>query len=73
VMVMATRLADDEEGKSEGGGGNGMAMAMRVAGNEEGNGDFGERDGNGDKGGRQATATATKRVIVTATRVAGWW
>jgi hypothetical protein len=50
-----------------------MAMAMRVVGNKEGNGNFGKRDGNGNKGGRQATATATKRVIVTATRVAGWW
>ena len=50
-----------------------MMMAMRVAGNEEGNGDFGKRDGAGNKGGGQATATATKRVIVMATRVAGWW
>jgi hypothetical protein len=50
-----------------------MATAMRVAGNEEGNGDFGKRDAEGNKGGGQATATATKRMIVTATRVAGWW
>ncbi len=50
-----------------------MATEMRVVGNEEGNGDFGKRDGDGDKGGGQAAATATKRVIVTATRVAGWW
>jgi hypothetical protein len=50
-----------------------MATEMRVVGSEEGNGDFGKRDGDGDKGGGQATATATKRVIVTATRVAGWW
>jgi hypothetical protein len=50
-----------------------MMTAMRVAGNEEGNGNFGKRDGNGNKGGRQVTATATKRVIVMATRVAGWW
>jgi hypothetical protein len=50
-----------------------MMTAMRVAGNEEGNGYFGKRDGDGDKGGGQATATATKRVIVIATRVAGWW
>jgi hypothetical protein len=50
-----------------------MAMAMRVAGSKEGNDDFGKRDGNDDKGGGQATATATKRVFLTATRVAGWW
>ncbi len=50
-----------------------MMTAMRVAGNEKGNGNFGKRDGDGDKGGGQATATATKRVIVMASRVAGWW
>jgi hypothetical protein len=48
-------------------------VAIGVAGNEEGNGDFGKSDGDGDKGGGQATATATKRVIMTATRVVGWW
>ncbi len=50
-----------------------MATAIGVAGNDEGNGDFGKSDGDGDKGGGRAMATATKRVIVTATRVAGWW
>jgi hypothetical protein len=30
-----------------------------------------EVDGGGDKGGGQATATATKRAMMTATRVAG--
>jgi hypothetical protein len=30
-----------------------------------------EVDGNGNKGGRQATVTATKRAMVTATRVVG--
>ncbi len=50
-----------------------MMTTMRVAGNKEGNGNFSKRDGNGDKGGRQATAMATKRVIVMATRVVGWW
>ncbi len=50
-----------------------MATAMRVAGNEEGNGDFGKSDGDGDNGGQRATAMATKRVIMTATWVAGWW
>jgi hypothetical protein len=50
-----------------------MMTAMRVAGNKEGNGNFGKRDGDGNKGGGQATAIATIRVIVTATRVVGWW
>ncbi len=50
-----------------------MMTAMRMAGNKEGNGNFSKRDGNGNKGGGQATAMATKRVIVTVTRVAGWW
>ncbi len=48
-----------------------MMMAMRVVGNKEGNGNLGKMDGNGNKGGRQAMAT--KRVIMTVTRVAGWW
>ena len=52
-----------------------IATVMRVAGSKEGNSNFGKRDGNGtkDKGGGQAAATATKRVIAMATRVAGWW
>ncbi len=50
-----------------------MATAMGVAGSKEGNSDFGKRDGNGNKGGGQAMAMATKRVIVMVTRVAGWW
>jgi hypothetical protein len=41
-----------------------MAMAMRVVGDEEGNGDA-------DKGGGRATVMATKRVMVTAARVVG--
>jgi hypothetical protein len=41
-----------------------MALAMRVVGDKEGN-------GNGNLGGRRATAIVTKRVMVTATRVAG--
>jgi hypothetical protein len=40
-----------------------MVMAMRVAGNKEGNGNGGKRDG--DSGGRQSTATKAM-----ATRVA---
>ena len=48
-----------------------MATAMRVAGNEEGNG--GKSDGNNKKGGRRgmAMAMATKRVMTAAKRVAG--
>ncbi len=46
-----------------------MATVMRVAGNEEGKQGKGNSDGN--KGGRQATATATQRVMAMATRVAG--
>jgi hypothetical protein len=48
-----------------------MAMAMRVAGDEGGNGDSSKTDDNGNKGGGQAMATVTKRVMVMATRVAG--
>ncbi len=48
-----------------------MAMVMRVVGNKEGNGDGGKSNINGDKGGRQVTATVTKRMMVTATRVWG--
>ncbi len=46
-------------------------MEMRVAGNKGGNGDDGRSNGNGDKGGGRATTMATKRVVVTVTRVAG--
>ncbi len=48
-----------------------MAMVMRVAGDEEGNGDGGKSDGDGNKGGGQAMATVTKRVMVMTTRVGG--
>ncbi len=48
-----------------------MAMVMRVAGNKEGNAYGSKSDGDGDKGGGQVTATATNRVMVTATRVGG--
>ncbi len=44
---------------------------MRVAGDKEGNGNGRKGDGNDDKGGGQASAMATKRVIVTAIRVVG--
>ncbi len=50
-----------------------MATVMRVVGSKVGNGNFGKSNGNGNKGGGQATTMATKRVIVTVTRVAGWW
>jgi hypothetical protein len=46
-------------------------MVMRVAGDKEGNGDGGKSDGNGNKGGGQVTVTATKRLMVMATRVGG--
>jgi hypothetical protein len=46
-------------------------MAMRVAGNEEGNGEGGKGNGYSDKGVRQGTALATKWAMATATRVAG--
>jgi hypothetical protein len=48
-----------------------MVTAMRVVGDEEGNGDGGKSNGNGDQGGGQETEMATKRVMVKATRVAG--
>ncbi len=48
-----------------------MATVMRVAGDKEGNCDGGKSDGDGNKGGGRATATATKRVMVMATRVGG--
>jgi hypothetical protein len=44
-------------------------MAMRVAGNEEGNGEGGKGNGDSDKGVRQWTALATKWAMATATRV----
>jgi hypothetical protein len=47
------------------------AMAMRVAGNKEGNGEGGKGNGDSNKGVRQGTALATKWAMVTVTRVAG--
>ncbi len=43
-----------------------IAMAMRVAGDKEGNGDSGKSNGDRNKGGGQATAMRAM-----ATRVAG--
>jgi hypothetical protein len=69
VMVMATRLVGDKEGKGKGRAARVMATAKRVGGNKDkGNSDCGKSDGNGDKVGRQATTMATKKVIVMATR-----
>ncbi len=46
------------------------AMAIRVAGNEEGNGEGGKGNGESDKGVRQGMALATKWAMATAMRVA---
>ncbi len=69
VMVMVTRLSGNREGKGEGSKGNGNSD--EGGGQQRGNGNGGKSNGNGNKGGRQATATATKRVMVTATWVGG--
>ncbi len=47
------------------------AMAMTVAGNEEGNGEGGKRNRDSNKGVRQGMTLATKWVMATATRVVG--
>jgi hypothetical protein len=44
---------------------------MRMAGNEEGNGEGGKGNGDSNKGVRQGTALATKWAMATATRVVG--
>jgi hypothetical protein len=74
-MVMAMRLAGDKQDKGEGGKGNDDGD-VRAAGEEEDGGQVDrdgaeEGDGDGNEGGRQATATATKRVMAMATRVVG--
>ncbi len=46
-----------------------MTTTMRVVGNKEGKG--GKGNEGGDKGGDSATAMATKRAMMTGTRVAG--
>ncbi len=48
-----------------------MATAMKVAGDKEGSKEGGKFDGNDNKGVRQGMATASKRAMVTATRVVG--
>jgi hypothetical protein len=67
VMATVTRLAGDKEGKGEGGKGDGNGD--EGGGQRRGNGDGGKSGGNGDNGGRRAMAMATKRVMVTVTRV----
>ena len=67
LMAMVTRLAGDEEGKGEGGKGDGDGD--EGGGQRSGNGNGGKSDGDGDNSGRRAMAMATKRVMVTATRV----
>jgi hypothetical protein len=67
VMATVTRLVGDKVGKGEGGKGDGDGD--EGGGRQRGNGDGGKSGGNGNNGGRQAMAMATKRVMVTATRV----
>jgi hypothetical protein len=69
AMATVTRLVGNKEGKGEGGKGDGNGD--EGGGRQRGNGDGGKSNGNGNgnKGGMQATAAATKRVMVTVTRV----
>jgi len=67
LKATVTRLAGDEEGKGEGGKGDGDDD--EGGGRRRGNGDGGKSDDDGNNGGRRAMAMATKRVMVTATRV----
>ena len=66
-MVTVTRLAGNEGGTDEGGKGDGDGD--EGGGRQRGNGDGGKSNGNGNNGGMRAMAMATKRVMVTATRV----
>ncbi len=67
MMATVTRLAGDKEGKGEGGKGNGNGD--EGGGQRRGNVDGGKSDGDGSNGGRRAMVMATKRVMVTGTRV----
>jgi hypothetical protein len=67
LMVTVTRLAGEEEGKGEGGKGDGDGD--EGGGHQRGNVNGGKSNGNGDNGGRRAMVMATKRVMVTATKV----
>ena len=67
VMATVMKLVGNEEDKGEGGKGDGDGD--EGGGQRRGNGDGGKSDGVGDKDGRRAMVMATKRVMVTATRV----
>ena len=67
LMAMVTRSAGDKEGKGEGGKGNGNGD--EGGGQQRGNVDGGKSDGDGSNGGRRVMVMATKRVMVTVTRV----
>ena len=64
VMATVMRLAGGEEGKCEGGKGNGDGDGDEGGGQRRGNDDGGKSDGNGDNCGGRAMAMATKRVMV---------
>ncbi len=68
LMATVTRLVGDEEGK-EGEGGKGDGDGDEGGRRRRGNVDGGKSDGDGGNGGRQAMVMATKRVMVTATKV----
>jgi hypothetical protein len=67
AMVMVTRMAGKEEGKGEGGKGDGGGD--EGCRQQRGNGDGSKSSGDSNKGGGQATAAATTRVMVKVTRV----
>ena len=67
LMATVTRLTGNEEGKGEGGKGDGDGD--EGGGRRRDNVDGSKSDGDGGNGGRRAMMMATKRVMVTATRV----
>ncbi len=67
MLATVTRLAGDEEGKGEGGKGDGEDD--EGGGRQRGNGVGGKSHGDGDNGGMRVMAMAMKRVMVMATRV----
>jgi hypothetical protein len=67
LMATVTRLAGNKDGKGEGGKGDGNGD--EGGGQRRSNVNGGKSDGDGGNGGRQAMVMATKRVMVTATRV----
>ncbi len=56
---------------NKGEGGKGDGNDDEGGGRQRGQYDGGKSNGNGNKGDRQETATATKRVVVMATRMGG--